>query len=338
MDMNQAEVHPAVPVNPLDQMANVLAALTAAQQQTHQQIAALLQVQQQQQAAAVVMPQPPAAVQVPAPAAAQAQLNKNVKLTAYHGERDAANLDAWVFQMEEYFNSMSTPVSEAEKIRFAGINLKGQAALWWLDVGKSAQRPATWNAFVAALQHMFTPLNRAKIARDQLANARQGDREPVARYTAFMRRLILSIPTMAEDEKLDRYIRGLSPAIREKVFEQEPTTFEQAAQLAAKYELLLKGKGRGVFSTTRREYYSASDGNRSHAPMEIDAMESSKKGHDDKPPTKNGERRPVICFNCGKEGHMIRDCPEPKHPRRFNYQRGANHPKGRWRRQGYRRQ
>jgi hypothetical protein len=336
MDVNPPEAPIVVPVNPLEQMANVLAALTAAQQQTHQQITALLQVQQQHAAAAVIPPTPAvvqAAVPVPTPAAAQAQLNKNVKLTAYHGERDAANLDAWVFQMEEYFSSMGTLVSDAEKIRFAGINLKGQAALWWLDVGKSPQRPTTWDAFVSALQHMFTPLNRAKIARDQLANARQRDREPVAQYTAFMRRLILSIPTMAEDEKVDRYIRGLSQAIREKVFEQEPATFEQAAQLAAKYELLLRGKGRGAFSMTRREYSTTGDGHKSHAPMEIDAMESNKKSNNDRsvPPKKPNENRVVVCFNCGKEGHVIRECPEPKHPRRFYP------PKGMGRRQGYRR-
>lgn len=48
------------------------------------------------------------------------------------------------------------------------------------------------------------PVNRERLARDRMANACQRERDNLATYTNYMRRLFMAIPDISEGEKLDR--------------------------------------------------------------------------------------------------------------------------------------
>jgi hypothetical protein len=319
----------------MDAVAEALTALSQLQAQSQQNMQSALNQQRETMQQFLQHLQSTYAAPVAGPSTAPAnpntalrELSKNIKLQWYYGEKDSAELDTWVFQMEEYF--AATPgLGEADKVRFGGVNLRGQAAAWWRDVGKTDKRPATWEAFVSELSRMFMPVARAQVARQKLAGARQRDKESVTSYISYLRRLYLSIPRISEDEKVDRFIRGLSPHLQDKVGDKlderdegEQITFEQAAGIAAKIEARQAGRRRTNWRSDRGGETTGP------TPMELGAMQGNN-GHKG-PPGQKDRPKGNGCWHCGEEGHIARHCPKKKNPKG-----GYGHPKGSSPHQGY---
>lgn len=236
---------------------------------------------------------------------------KGLKLPSFYGERDAEELDTWIFQMEGYFAAVPC-TEEAQKVLLGGMMLRGQAATWWRD---ASQRPDTlpkdWTTFTTELKHVFMPVGRAKVARDKLAVARQRDNEPLTTYTTTMRRLFLAIPDINESEKLDRYVRGLLPHLRKEVVIQDPTTLEAAVNIAAKFEGLKKSNRQDVPVKPWHRHRETNDNG--SGPMELGAMNKSYGNFN-----RNNSKRPTgtgfnasPCWNCGKADHAMTRCPDP---------------------------
>ena len=239
MEAEQLVPMPENIYNAFNQLAQHLNVLGQTQQQLYQQ---LVQLHMQ-----------PAAPQSPDPHAhadhnsAMSVMAKHVKPPTFCGEKDANELEVWLSQMEEYFLIIEPPaLSDLQKIMAAGMFLKGQAASWYLDVRRRPHSLCTWDEFVQEIKQVFMPVNLERIARDRLASVYQREKDTLAAYTTYMHRLFLAIPNITEDEKLDRYVRGLLPFIRKETIIQDPKTFDQAVVIATKansIRLLLTGRG-----------------------------------------------------------------------------------------------
>lgn len=155
----------------------------------------------------------------------------------FNGKRGA--VDSYLFLMEEHLDFIQITDDE-QRVRFAGQTLEDDAATWYRYVRSKETRAEdqvhTWEQFKEGLRLNFQPLNSTRKARDKLATAAQRNRDTVAAYTAYMRSLFMEIPGISEDEKLDRYVRGLQPHLRKEVEVKEPVDFEAAANLAEAFD------------------------------------------------------------------------------------------------------
>jgi Retrotransposon gag protein len=147
----------------------------------------------------------------------------------FHG-RPGESVEDWIFALEQYFSVV--PIRPGRQILFAASYLQGSAATWWrqrfeLNTPSSA---ITWDVFTAGLRAQFRPINAAKLARDRLATIRQVT--SVADYVARFQNIMLDLPNMDEEDRIDRFLRGLKSHVQESVALQQPTSILKAYALA----------------------------------------------------------------------------------------------------------
>lgn len=139
------------------------------------------------------------------------------------------------------------------------------------------------------IKKMFMPIGRDKHARQQLDHVHQRPQDSVAAYTTYFNHLTLAIgPSVSEDEKLYRYVRGLRDPYQREVYMREPATFEEASHIAVRYEALYK--------SYRSKERPLQDPNGS-APMELGVMHRQ-----------TGKPKKPKCYNCSKIGHIAKEC------------------------------
>jgi hypothetical protein len=219
----------------------------------------------------------------------------------FDGSR-AHPVDEWLFTVEQYFYA-SGATDDQQRITFAGQQLRDNAARWWMSV-LQAQRPASWEHFKAAILRQYQPINPALAARQELKRCSQ--RGSVQDYVSRLRTIFLRIPTITDEEKLERFKDGLKHDILFKLIEREPNSFEDAVRYAEHYDVLTY-----TFRQQQRaaEHKAAAFSN--PTPMELGAVgQQARPGGKLTEAEKQRCKEEQLCFYCRQPGHSIAQCPQ----------------------------
>jgi hypothetical protein len=141
-------------------------------------------------------------------------------------------VDLWLFTMERYCDAVK--MQAEQRVPFAATFLRSGAATWWrahltLVREEKEQLITDWSRFSASITAQFKPVNWRKIARDKLHNLRQIG--SVSQYVYTFHALCLDVGNISEDEKLDRFIRGLKPRVQQEVELADPKRLRQQCRL-----------------------------------------------------------------------------------------------------------
>lgn len=285
------------------------------QQQVAAQVgAALVHIQAEAAAAAAAA----------APVIAPAPRLKPAKPEAFYGKPNE-DVGLWIFQTNLWFTGAGN-LTDIEKITLASGLLRGAALIWWRSVYDQPPMPATWEAFKTAITHAFQPINPAETARDRLANLHQTG--PVSTYAATFRSIALQIPGITDDEKRDRFIRGLKKWTMQDVKLRNPATFDEAVCVAVRFDSIhtwrsnpnsgktvsrisnpepMEVDSGKLYATRSQPFFAAANALNSRPPYRTPSAPLRKPLTDRE---REELRRANKCFKCRQAGHLARDCPE----------------------------
>jgi hypothetical protein len=245
---------------------------------------------------------------------------KTVKLPQPKGFNGSGMVENFLFDCEQYFAGMSIPADK--QVFFAAGLLDGSPKSWWRYLCESygsdrLHELYVWDTFRALLMSRFKAVNASRHARDQLAELKQTSN--VRTYAHKMQDLAMQIPNMHDEELMDKFIRGLKPRTRQEVVMREPYSFEQAVQLADRYDSLFSpgfGFNRQP-SGTNTSYLRppvltpvANPSSSGPFPMEIGMVK--RRNAPLTPEERDRLRKIGGCFYCRQPGHIAPNCPNGK--------------------------
>lgn len=288
----------------LAQLQQQLEALHAEHAATVQQ----LQVAQQQLAAAAAQPGQ----------AAQHLRLKMPKPPVFSGLSREPTPQNWAHQMESYLQGNDVLLDTPQAATYAAGYLSGAALTWYrlhlAEVARGAAVPfLTWSDFRNALITRFTPISPERTAREKLSILRQ--RNSVRAYAQEYNLCMLELADMSEKDRIFRFLEGLKPDVRIHVELQNPNTLAEAVELAIKADSLVwqVKKGNSGFKPTPfiprggGPRYPGANQFSGPSPMELGAMDASKRFDRSKRDSSKEERK---CFVCKRPGHLWRQCPQ----------------------------
>ena len=192
---------------------------------------------------------------------------------SFDGKRDEYTVRTWIYQVKQYLtlvqvgNAMN--LDDPTKISFAATFLSGTAAAWWYTLVASNAVPSTWEEFENAMIQEFVPFDGVKRSRDKLRRLVQ--RTSVSSYLSEFHNIVLTIPGMNEEEKVDRFCQGLKPRVRLEVMKAGARKMNDASRIALNVDSALFGAGIFNFQGTQGTFASTP------IPMDIGNIEQRKK-------------------------------------------------------------
>lgn len=235
----------------------------------------------------------------------------------FHGDRSPGAVESWVRVVERYLELSSW--QEHQWVPYAVLRLRGEAETWWVQQTLYGNEVSEWAAFRSMIIKEYRPINATQAARDQIADLKQTG--TVSEYVDKFRSARILVPSMTDEEALDRFRRGLQPDVQAHVATHYPTTSEEAEKRALGYESAMKivqsitnnVAQEAQPSQSRTPEYLRSNG---VAPMDLDAVYAMQQSwRNNGPPRFRGSRfggnnhHDKQCYRCGGMGHIARICP-----------------------------
>ncbi|RVX07696.1 Retrovirus-related Pol polyprotein from transposon 17.6 [Vitis vinifera] len=239
----------------------------------------------------------------------------------FSGATDPTEAEAWILKMEKFFGVIDC--SEEQKASYAAFMLDKEADHWWRMTRRllEDQGPITWRQFREAFYKKYFPdsVRRQKVG--EFIRLEQGDMT-VAQYEAKFTELSRFSPQLiaTEEEKALKFQDGLKPYLKNKISILKLGVYSEVVDRALiaekdneelhqyREQQRKRNRSDGAHGNqAQRRSTSGRNQNKGKATQNLDgACPTCGKKHGGRP----CYRETGACFGCGKQGHLIRDCPE----------------------------
>ncbi|RVW40482.1 Transposon Ty3-G Gag-Pol polyprotein [Vitis vinifera] len=239
----------------------------------------------------------------------------------FSGATDPTEAEAWILKMEKFFGVIDC--SEEQKASYAAFMLDKETDHWWRMTRRllEDQGPITWRQFREAFYKKYFPdsVRRQKVG--EFIRLEQRDMT-VVQYEAKFTKLSRFSPQLiaTEEEKALKFQDGLKPYLKNKISILKLGVYSEVVDRALiaekdneelhqyREQQRKRNRSDGAHGNqAQRRSTSGRNQNKGKAAQNLDgACPTCGKKHGGRP----CYRETGACFGCGKQGHLIRDCPE----------------------------
>ncbi|CAN6708067.1 unnamed protein product [Malus baccata var. baccata] len=226
------------------------------------------------------------------------------------GDREAKELDTFVWNVERYFKYLKLEDDES-KISTATMFLADNALMWWrrrsMEIEQGTFSLTTWDEFKKDLMLHFYPQNAKYEAKEKLRWLKQTG--SVKDYVNTFVSLLFEVPNMLEEDNLMYFMSGLQNWAKLELQRRHVQTLSDAIA-AAESLIEFKSSHQGDSKPTgKRGNHERSGGE--HKPKDKAETSKPKEKKADKHDKSKGKSWQPTCYLCD-DPHMMRDCPQKK--------------------------
>ncbi|XP_028064936.1 uncharacterized protein LOC114268039 [Camellia sinensis] len=226
--------------------------------------------------------------------------------------------EAWVLGIEKLFEVF--PCTEAQKVQLAAFTLEDEARRWWM-LTRTVHQGLTWDRFLELFYDKYFPQSMRDKKVTEFKTLRQGNRT-VAEYEAQFAELARFAPHMVDTDykKVRKFEGGLQSAILDKVNMLKLPTYVDVLERAVIAEGNLATQSRISEWKGKRQNTQWSKGSPTppNKKKTLGSSNPSTPSQDSIPTCPECRkkhrgtcyRKSGACFQYGKTGHLIKDCPQ----------------------------
>nr|XP_028962225.1 uncharacterized protein LOC114826300 [Malus domestica] len=226
------------------------------------------------------------------------------------GDREANELDTFVWNVERYFKYLKLEDDES-KISTATMFLADNALMWWrrrsMEIEQGTFSLTTWDEFKKDLMLHFYPQNAKYEAKEKLRWLKQTG--SVKDYVNAFVSLLFEVPNMLEEDKLMYFMSGLQNWAKLELQKRHVQTLSDAIA-AAESLIEFKSSHQGDSKSTGKKGNHERSGGEHKPKDKADTSKPNEKKADKHDKGKGKSWQPT-CYLCDGP-HMMRDCPQKK--------------------------
>ena len=174
-----------------------------------------------------------AALQKPRESRISIERARKLGAKPYDGSGDPERALSWIEANEEIFQMMGC--TEEQRVSYSAFLLKDRAKDWWKAHQRAHPEGVIWAEFKREFTKRFFPKSYKDAKVEEFYRLEQGS-SSVPEYEKKFSELIRLVPFFAknEQEKINRFMAGLNPAVRTIVTSASHTRYGQLVEAATR--------------------------------------------------------------------------------------------------------